>query len=60
MVKLSIIIPVDNTFSLLSNFFSHLLKLDSDIVHEYIVVLDGCKNIDVINYIKQIENTKKT
>ncbi len=56
----SIIISVDNNFELIENFFSHLfnLQLNEDIF-EYIVVIDSCRDIKTINYLKNLNSTLK-
>lgn len=56
MGKISIIIALDNHFELTDNFFQHLIENVNTSDCEIIVALDGCKNIDVINYVRKIEN----
>lgn len=56
MKNISIIIPVDNTYALTNNFFEHLKSVINFIDFEIIIMVDGCKNIDVRNYLNKIDS----
>lgn len=53
--QISIIVAVDNHFSLLDNFFNHILYKVNITNCEIIIVIDGCRNVDVLDYINEIE-----
>lgn len=55
-MKNSIIISLDNDYSLVNNFIENLLMNTSfENNHEIIVVSDGCKNMDTILYLRNVQ-----
>lgn len=58
-MKYSIIVALDNKFALVNNFVENLLNT-TDIEHEgeVVIVLDGCSDINSINYLKTLEKDK--
>lgn len=50
----SIIISLDNNFELSNNFFENLFRNTNLNENEIIIVVDGCKEYDTINYIKAL------
>ena len=53
--KTSIIITVDNHFSLVNNFYEHLLNNVNLDNCEIVTFLDGCNHVDVIQYLHDLE-----
>lgn len=53
---LSIIISFDNKYPLMNNFIEHLLKITSRINNEIILVSDGCKDYQTLEYIEKKQN----
>lgn len=58
-MKYSIIVAIDNNFALTNNFIETLLsstKLGRD--NELVIILDGCNNIQTINYLDSLSEKK--
>ena len=57
-MRYSVIVAIDNSFPLTNNFIENLLRTNEMMDSEIVVVLDGCKDFQTIEYLQRISDKK--